>query len=223
MERAWRKRVFGRVPWLIWALILVLCAVGILLPRPWGFVLGALAGGLYVGWLTLRESVPPHIENWWRGAEGERKTERALRPLERSGWVVAHDLQARYGNVDHFLVGPAGVFLLDTKWWRGTARVVGDVATVTATEDPDQESTWPRLAGQLRGASAANHDAIRALTGVNAWVTAVAVLWCPFEQGVVSHNRVTYVHGDRLVAWLGEQPRRLSDEQIQRVARIISK
>ena len=222
MGRAWRHRVLGRARWAVWTILVVLCIVGLIVPTPWGFVVGIVAGGLYVGWLSVRDSVPTHIEHWFRGAEGERKTERALRQLERAGWVVSHDLEGKYGNVDHFLVGPAGVFLLDSKWWRGTARVVGDVATVTQIEDPDASWSWPMLPGQLRGASAANHEAIRSLTGVNAWVSAVAVLWCPFEQGVVSYNRVTYVHGDRLTAWLLEQPRRLSDDQIGQVARIIS-
>lgn len=34
-------------------------------------------------------------------------TERALEPLERQGWSVAHDLQGRYGNIDQLVVGPA--------------------------------------------------------------------------------------------------------------------
>jgi hypothetical protein len=222
MGQAWRRRVLGRAKWAVWALLVLLCFLGLTAPYPWGFVVGIATGGLYVGWLTLRDSVPPHIEHWLRGAEGERRTEKALRPLEQAGWVVSHDLKAQFGNVDHLLVGPAGVFLLDSKWWRGTAHVDGDVATVTQVEDPDASWSWPRLPRQLRAASAAQHEAIRKLTGVNAWVSAVAVLWCPFDQGVVTCNRVTYVHGDRLAAWLLEQPRHLSDEQVARIARIIS-
>ncbi|HUB36190.1 MAG TPA: nuclease-related domain-containing protein, partial [Solirubrobacteraceae bacterium] len=57
--------------------------------------------------------------NWGLGAEGERRTERALRPLVRSGWSIVHDVEARYGNYDHIAVGPAGVFLLETKNLRG--------------------------------------------------------------------------------------------------------
>jgi Nuclease-related domain len=48
------------------------------------------------------------LRNWRVGAEGERATERALRPLERSGWRVFHDVQERYGNYDHIVVGRAG-------------------------------------------------------------------------------------------------------------------
>ena len=214
--------MLGRVRWIVWPALVIVCGLGLVVPAPWGFIVGLVAGGVYVGWLAVLDAVPPHIENWWRGAEGERKTERALRPLERAGWVISHDLHGKFGNVDHLVVGPAGVFLLDSKWWRGTARVEGDLAIVTPIEDPDASWTWDRLAGQLRGASAANHDAIRKLTDVNAWVTAVAVLWCPFDQGVATHNKVTYIHGDRLCDWLLAQPQRLTPPQIQSISRIVS-
>ena len=42
-------------------------------------------------------------------------TAKALRGLEDEGWIVMHDLPAGRGNIDHILVGPGGVFLLDSK------------------------------------------------------------------------------------------------------------
>jgi hypothetical protein len=222
MGRAWRRRVFGRFKWLVWA-ALASSLVFIAMPAPWSYLAGFAAGGLYVGWLSFRDSVPTHIDNWWRGAEGERKTERVLLPLEREGWTVAHDLKARYGNVDHLLIGPAGVFLLDSKWWRGEVSIEGDVATATQIEDPDASWSWPKLPGALRATCAKNHEAIKHLTGVSAWVTGVVVVWSPFAQGVVSHNQVTYVHGDQLCAWLRAQPVRLSPNQITSLQRLTSR
>ena len=58
-------------------------------------------------------------------------TERELRSVERQGWVVAHDLQGRFGNVDHLVVGPGGVYLLDSKNWSGEVSVANGLATVT--------------------------------------------------------------------------------------------
>jgi hypothetical protein len=57
-------------------------------------------------WLVMfvRDEAPQHILNWRRGAEGERKTEKALRKLERAGWTVEHDLQQEgRANVDHIV------------------------------------------------------------------------------------------------------------------------
>src|SRR5207248_4840835 len=76
---------------------------------------GAVCGAFAAMWGAIRETPPRYIENWREGANGERKTARALRPLERKGWTVCHDIQRRYGNYDHVAVGPSGVYLLETK------------------------------------------------------------------------------------------------------------
>lgn len=50
------------------------------------------------------------------GAAGERAVARALRPLERSGWLVLHDLEkSSGGNVDHLAAGRGGAFTIETK------------------------------------------------------------------------------------------------------------
>ena len=54
------------------------------------------------------------------GAEGERRTAQLLKPLEREGWHVLHDLAlpGSKANVDTLLVAPDGrVFTLDSKLW----------------------------------------------------------------------------------------------------------
>ncbi len=59
---------------------------------------------------------------WQAGADGERRVGRQLNALP-SGWHVLHDLLLRPGraatNLDHVVVGPAGVYLVDTKNWSG--------------------------------------------------------------------------------------------------------
>jgi len=73
-----------------------------------------------VGW-RLRFRISQDARNWARGARGERRTARHLRRLVRHGWVVFHDLAVpgSGANADHLAVGPGGVFLLDSKNWRG--------------------------------------------------------------------------------------------------------
>jgi hypothetical protein len=46
---------------------------------------------------------------------------RQLNRLARHGWVVFHDLAIpdSRANADHLAIGPAGVFLIDSKNWRG--------------------------------------------------------------------------------------------------------
>ncbi|HEX8861978.1 MAG TPA: nuclease-related domain-containing protein [Actinomycetes bacterium] len=79
----------------------------------------ALAAGL-VGW-RLRFRVSAETAAWRRGARGERRTARALRKLIRQGWTVLHDvaIPGSRANGDHLLIGPPGVFLVDSKAWHG--------------------------------------------------------------------------------------------------------
>lgn len=57
---------------------------------------------------------------WAAGAAGERATARALDGVEREGYTVLHDvhLEGRRWNLDHVLLGPAGVVLVESKQWR---------------------------------------------------------------------------------------------------------
>jgi len=54
------------------------------------------------------------------GLEGERHTAQALQPLLAGGWELFHDLEftdptGRPFNIDHVLLGPAGVIAIETK------------------------------------------------------------------------------------------------------------
>jgi hypothetical protein len=61
-----------------------------------------------------------------KGAEGERRTANALAMLPASGWFVLHDVRwpgKRFANIDHVVVGPGGVFVIDSKAWGGVVDV----------------------------------------------------------------------------------------------------
>jgi hypothetical protein len=83
-----------------------------------------VAAGL--GWL-LRFRVAPNTLAWRRGAVGERRTARLLAPLERHSWAVLHDLAVpgSAANIDHLVIGPGGVVVIDTKQYRGRLRLDG--------------------------------------------------------------------------------------------------
>ena len=93
--------------------------LGRLLAPGFGLVVGMLAA-MAVGWgLRFRPSLDAVA--WRRGAAGERRTARLLAPLERHGWAVLHDLvvPGSRANLDHMVIGPGGVFVIDTKQYRG--------------------------------------------------------------------------------------------------------
>jgi len=72
------------------------------------------------GW-ELRFRPSPDAVAWRRGAAGERRTARRLAALERHGWAVLHDLAVprSQANIDHLVIGPGGVFVIDSRQYRG--------------------------------------------------------------------------------------------------------
>jgi Nuclease-related domain len=89
-------------------------------------VLGLAAAAL-VGW-RLRFRPSEQVTTWQRGAHGERRTARLLDRLTGDGYVVFHDLAVpgSPANVDHLVIGPSGVFVIDSKQWTGSVHQSAD-------------------------------------------------------------------------------------------------
>lgn len=63
-------------------------------------------------------------ENFGKGAEGERLVAQALAPLTTRGGFVLHDRAVAHGgNIDHLVIGPGGVTVLDAKHWVSSVSV----------------------------------------------------------------------------------------------------
>lgn len=72
---------------------------------------------------------PNSITAWQIGAGGEVRTGRLLAPLEADGFRILHDRKiprARSANIDHIVLGPPGVFVVETKSYSGSLQIRGD-------------------------------------------------------------------------------------------------
>jgi hypothetical protein len=110
------------LPWRIAAILGVGAGGGILgslLAPRLSLLLSGLAA-IVAGW-GLRFRPSQEASAWRHGAAGERSTARLLAPLERHGWAVLHDLAVpgSRANLDHLVIGPGGVFAIDSKQYRG--------------------------------------------------------------------------------------------------------
>jgi hypothetical protein len=110
------------LPWRVAAFLGIGVGGGVLgsqLAPRLGLVVAALAAAA-AGW-GLRFRPSPDAVAWRRGAAGERRTARLLGPLERHGWAILHDLAVpgSGANIDHLVIGPGGVFVIDSKQYRG--------------------------------------------------------------------------------------------------------
>lgn len=166
----------------------------------------AAVAGLLGGVLVALWALGGHVSafQWWIGAEGERDTAQQIEKLGPD-WHCEHDLEHGRGNWDHVLVGPAGVFLLDSKVINGTA---------AAGDDALRSGRLNYPGGLFRSGAKQIKDAIEARLGSRApWVQAVVIVWGDFPQGHHQEQDVVYIRGDRMNAWLAEQPQKLNGPQ----------
>jgi hypothetical protein len=206
---AWTRTL----PWRV-AVILGVGAAGgvvgsLLAPR-----LGLLLGGLpatAAGW-GLRFRPSPDAVAWRRGAAGERRTARLLSHLERHGWAVLHDLALprSQANIDHLVIGPGGVFVVDSKQYRGRLQL-----------DPAGRLWHGRysLAPALRAVSFEADQAAQVLPdpGV-AVVPVVAVHGSQVPWGKVVSDGVPVLAATRLPSLLRALPAVLGPERVAALA-----
>jgi hypothetical protein len=222
LTQAWLRRNRGR--FLVLAAFLAPLVIGAnLAAARWSSLRwsAGLVTGMVVAMFVIARMSPPHwIEKWQDGAVGEQWTGRTLRELESQGWRIFHDLAASRGNIDHVVVGPGGVFLLDSKRWRGSVTVEADSAVVRRLEDPDLHWRFTSPA-HVKGLAVEVSEAIRASTRATVWVTPVIVVWGEFAQ-VVGGDTCTFVHGDALARWLKDQPARIAPGRVEQIAEAVA-
>jgi hypothetical protein len=201
------------LPWRV-AAILGLGAGGwllgnLLMPRL-GLVVGGLAA-VVAGW-ALRFRPSPDAVAWRRGAAGERRTARLLNPLERQGWAVLHDLAVPgcRANIDHLVIGPGGVFVIDSKQYWGRLQL-----------DPSGRLWHGRypLAPIVRAVEFEADQAAQVLTDPDVVVVPmVAVHGVQVPWGKVVTQGVPVVSARRLPSMLRQLPAILGHERVAALA-----
>lgn len=145
---------------------------------------------------------------WAAGAEGERRVAAALATLS-ADWLVLHDRLLMPGlaesNIDHLLVGPAGVVLVDAKNWAGhLSEWQGSVFQRSFAADGSR-----RHRPRDREFAVVRSMAVEIARRVNITVTAVIALAgsraADFGEPRVVHG-VWVVPVDRLATWLRGRP-----------------
>jgi DNA-binding transcriptional LysR family regulator len=78
--------------------------------------------GLLVAMFVISRYVLPLVDRQDRGALAEEQVGGLLDKLPRERWRVIHDATLGRGNVDHIVIGPQGVFTIETKSHPGPVR-----------------------------------------------------------------------------------------------------
>lgn len=157
--------------------------------------LGAEVALLSVIFLISRY-VLPLVERHDRGAQGEEQVGGLLESLGGRGWHVVHDASLGRGNVDHILIGPGGVFTVETKSHPGPVRV-------------------GRMHGSVLAQAQAQRRAIEQIVGEH--VEPLVVFSRAWVDRPLSRRKgVRVVPARMLLSYVDRQPERLGPEEVER-------
>ncbi len=147
--------------------------------------------------------VLPLLERHDRGATGEEQVGGLLDGLADRGWHAIHDVSLGHGNVDHVLIGPGGVFTVETKSHPGPVRVA-------------------RVHGSTLGQAQAQRRAIERVLGGH--VEPLLVFSRAWVDRPLSRRKgVRVVPARMLLSYLDRQPQRLEPEEVQRAHRRLAR
>jgi hypothetical protein len=115
------------------------------------------------------------------GLDGERATGEELNQLMKQGYRVYHDLQADKFNIDHIVIGPSGVYAVETKY-RAKMNGNGNGAKVDRNSEtlrfPDNRfdnKTIPQARAQAKwleeflSKSVGKHTPVQAMVALPGW------------------------------------------------------
>ncbi len=121
--------LYPEAPKSLWISVSSITALGMLILSAWAFVNGVQKRAA----LEL-------------GLKGERIVADFLKPLEREGWHVFHDVPARQNgkdfNLDHVTIGPTGVALIETKTRSKGKAIEGREAHLVVFDGTKLEWPW---------------------------------------------------------------------------------
>jgi Nuclease-related domain len=204
--------------WLIFACVFFGIAVdewltrwsGRVTPWFWTVITVVLVAFTVYRWFKLK----PLMEQMLLGIRGERMVGRKLEELRSLGYVVFHDIPGNGFNVDHALIGPGGVFAIETntrmKPAKGTPQVDYDGKRVLVNGfAPDRDPI-----AQAEAAAGFIRDLMKRTTSRDVAVRPVVLFpgWYVTRQ---PRGCDTWVLNEKaLPKFLENEPARLSPEDI---------
>ena len=164
--------------------------------------------------------VPNTTAAWSTGAKGERQTAAALEKLKMEGFVILHDrrIPGSSANIDHVVIGPPGVAIVETKSYRGKLRVKGNdvyVGGYRKTSQTVEEARREALAVTVALADALERSGVKVRP-----ILCVHRADLPFFDK--SPQGVSIVNGRGLVKTLRKAPPRLAPHEVRELAALAS-
>lgn len=177
-------------------------------PSPVLFTGVAVVATGFVAWKIVKAR--PKLRSLKQGIEGEKAVGQFLERLRLQGYEVFHDIVAPGFNIDHVLIGPAGVFSVETKTWskpdRGAPKISFDGEQLLADGmTPDRN-----LIIQAKAQASWLRNLLSDSTGRNFNVLPIVLFpgWF-IEPSRDSLRGIWVLEPKALPSFLGQEPQRL--------------
>ncbi|NJP98724.1 NERD domain-containing protein [Nonomuraea sp. FMUSA5-5] len=189
-------------------------AVGFLV-QDWrvGVTAGVIAAVLEAVYRARSNSSVPA---WRRTSVAERRTEAQLRRLERSGYRTLHAraIPGSEAQIDHLVVGPTGVYAVDSEKWDRRLPVRVQMGKKLFHGPFDMK---PRLTEAKWEASQASELISKSFGREIAVVPSLAIYGPPVPWKVMNIRGVDVYQGDRARKWITKRERALTTAEIDRI------
>jgi len=158
----------------------------------------------------------PIARRFNRGERGERHVADVLEELRSDGYKPVHDIVGKNFNVDHVLVGPAGVFAIETKFRSGQGEITfRNGETLIVGGFPEEKDCLK----QARGTAKAVSQLIAENCARREWVTPIVVFvgdWKIKNKWRDTDTRVFTPDG--LLSYIRNQQPELTRNEIELIA-----
>jgi hypothetical protein len=185
-------------------------------PSPWIFSGAAVLATAYAViriWRCI-----PKLRRLRQAIEGEQAVGQYLERLREDGYQVFHDVVGNGFNIDHVIIGPAGVFTIETKTWSkpdGRSKITFDgEALNVAGQEPDRnpvvqgkaQASWVRT---LLAESTSRQFPVRPVILFPGWF---------IEQPNEAFKDVWILEPKALRAFLGNAPQRMAADEVSQAS-----
>lgn len=207
-----------RWAWRAGAAVVVGVAVAVLL----GWRLGVAAAVLVVVGDVVRSSrKSSSVPAWQKSSAAERRTERQLKALQRSGYLVLHaravprdDEGVSDGRIDHLVIGPSGVYAIDSEKWdkRLPVRTMSHMKLFHGPFNKKDRLDEARWEAQMASSILAERVGFEVPVQPSVAIYGPSIPW-----KVMRVRDVDVYAGNRARAYLRRRPKILTDGDVQRI------
>jgi hypothetical protein len=150
-----------------------------------------------------------------RGERGERHVADVLEELRIDGYKPVHDIVRDGFNVDHVLVGPGGVFAIETKYRSGKGQITFSNEGMFVGDRLEEKDCLK----QALGSAAAIRELIHESCGRRVWVNAIVVFVGDWKiRNKWRDTNVRVFTPERLLDYIRDQQPQLTRNEIQFIA-----